>query len=161
MMRTLRACVNECLEGLPVRRRPALRRPDAPDALLSTDLPFAAAEETVAEFMRRMNKIGWKVWPQNGWLLLDAPVPVPESPVPVRLTGECGCCISLLLRHPEDAPAETEIRAIVKAEDAGRQPMERLCGQLHADFAARLRRGEPLPGMLLPYLCHVHMKYDG
>ena len=46
MLRALRAQVNAALAEVPVRRRPALRRSDAPDALLATDLPHAAEAET-------------------------------------------------------------------------------------------------------------------
>ena len=46
--------------------------------------------------------------------------------------------------------------AVVKAADAGRQPFEKLCAALHGEFAVRLRRHEPLPGALLPYLCHAY-----
>ena len=67
--------------------------------------------------------------------------------------------MSLLLRHPDAAPAEDFIRAVVKAADAGRQPFERLCGQLHAAFAERLRRHEKLPGALLPYLCQAYQMF--
>ena len=99
---------------------------------------------------------GWTVSVRNGWLALDAPVPVPTYAVPDALMGECGCCISLLLWHQDDAPAEDFIRSVVKAADAGRLPFERLCGQLHGEFAARLRRHEALPGALLPYLCRAN-----
>lgn len=106
--------------------------------------------------MADMTRLGWAVTAGNGWLTLDAPVPVPKHAVPDTLTGECGCCISLLLRHSGNAAAEDLIRVVVKAADAGKMPFERLCGQLHGEFAARLRRHEALPALLLPYLCCAH-----
>ena len=159
MLRTLRTQVQSVLYAVPAKRKPALRRSDAPDALLATDLPLVAEEAAVSAFTADMAGLGWQVSARNGWLLLDAPVPVPAYTVPEILAGECGCCISLLLRHPECGSAEELIRAVVKAADAGRAPFERLCGQLHGEFARRLRRHEPLPGGLLPYLCHADQTF--
>lgn len=161
MMKSLRAEVNGVLLAASCRRKPALRRSDAPTALLATDLPLAADADTVGEAVRRLTTLGWRVWPaENGWLLLDTPVPSPEAAIPRTLAGECGCCISILLRHPEDGAATELIRALVKAEEAGRQPFERFCTHLHGELAARLRRREPLPGALLPYLCRAYETYD-
>lgn len=158
MLTGLRAQVQRVLYAVPAERKPALRRSDAADALFATDLPMIAGEEAVAAFRADMAELGWRTAERNGWLTLDAPVPAPDAPIPPTAEGECGCCISLLLRHMDDAPAEDIIRAAVKAEDAGRQPFERLCGQLHADFAARLRTHAPLPRALLPYLCYAYEK---
>ena len=155
-MRDMRAQVQRSLCAVPVKRKPALRRSDRPDALLATDLPLVAETEDVAAFCGALEAQGWTVREDGGWLTLDASVPLPaECVVPAELTGPCGCCISLLLRHPDNAPAQDFIRAVVKAAEAGKMPFERLCGQLHAEFAARLRRHEALPGALLAYLCHA------
>lgn len=155
MMKTLRAQVQNALYAVPAKRKPALRRSDAPDALLATDLTLIAGAEEVARFCEDIGRLGWRTSLRRGWLTLDAPVPVPEAVLDEPGAGECACCISLLKRHPDDAPAEQYIRAVVKAADAGLQPFERLCGELHAEFAARLRRHEALPGVLLPYLCEA------
>ncbi len=160
MLTALRLQVQAVLYALPAGRKPALRRSDAEDALLATDLPLVADSAAVEAFRTEMTVRGWKVSERNGWLTLDAPVPLPEGPIPADLTGECGCCISLLLRHPDGAPADDLIRAAVKAADAGNQPFERLCARLHGEFAARLRNHQPLPGSLLPYLCRAYMKED-
>lgn len=154
MLRALRARVNAVLADTPVRRRPALRRSDAPDALLATDLPFAAEEEAAAAFVTRLTAEGWRIRPaENGWLLLDADVPVPEENAPDAAPGECGCCLSILSRRAaEDGLAREWIRALVKAAEAGEKPFERCCGQLHAYLAELLRLHQPLPGSLLPYL---------
>lgn len=153
MLRALRQQVQEALYAVPAKRKPALRRADAADALLATDLPLIADQETVQAFIATMEAQNWRVREHNGWLLLDRCVPVLEYGIPGELAGECGCCISLLLRHPEDAQAAMLIRSVVKAADAGRQPFERLCAQLHGEFSTRLRLHQPLPGALLPYLC--------
>ena len=155
MLTALRTQVQGVLYAVPAKRKPALRRSDVPDALFATDLPLVAEESAVAAFTADMTRLGWTIAWRNGWLTLDAPVPAPPYPAPDMLTGECGCCISLLLRHQDDAPAEDFIRAVVKAADAGKMPFDRLCGQLHGAFAARLRRHEALPGALLPYLCRA------
>lgn len=159
MLTALRQQVQDVLYAVPAKRKPALRRSDAADALFATDLPLVAEASAVRSFMADMAARGWTVSERNGWLALDTPVPVPEYTVPTASAGECGCCISLLLRHPEDALAADYVRAIVKAADAGKQPFERLCAQLHGDFAARLREHQPLPGALLPYLCRAYDMY--
>ena len=156
MLTGLRQQVQAVLYAVPATRKPALRRSDAPDALFATDLPLIAQEDAVRTFIADMEAAGWRVRKHNGWLTLDAPVPVPDHTIPTALAGESGCCISLLLRHRDDAPAEDFIREAVKAADAGRLPFERLCVRLHGEFAARLRRHEPLPGALLPYLCYAY-----
>lgn len=156
MLTGLRAQVQRVLYAVPAKRKPALRRSDAVDALFATDLPLIAEADDVRAFVADMEARGWTVHERNSWLTLDAPVPVPDTEAPLDMKGECGCCISLLLRHPDEAPAEDAIRAVAKAVDAGRQPFERLCAQLHADFAARLRNHQPLPGTLMPYLCHAY-----
>ncbi len=152
----MREQVQRVLYAVPAKRKPALRRSDAPDVLFATDLPLIAPNDGVAAFCTEIANFGWRTDTRKGWLTLDAPVPVPDVDAPAVRAGECDCCISLLLRHKEDAPADDFIRAVVKAADAGRSPFERLCGQLHAEFAARLRRHEPLPGKLLPYLCEAN-----
>ncbi len=152
MLRSLRAQAQEALASVPALRKPALRRSDRADALLATDLPLAAEDAAVEAFRRCMEERGWQVWTEKGWLLMDAPVPAPEA-LPVSASGELGCCISLLQRHGGgDAPREA-IRAIVKAAEAGQ--IERLCAQLHREWAAALRLHQPLPGGLLPYLCRA------
>ena len=156
MLTDLRQQVQAVLYAVPAKRKPALRRSDLPDALFATDLPLVAEKAAVDAFCAQMARLGWRAGMHNGWLTLDAPIPVPETFIPDILAGESGCCISLLLRHREDAPAEAVIRAVVKAADAGRQPLEKLCAALHGEFAVRLRRHEPLPGALLPYLCHAY-----
>ena len=157
MLTPLRAEVNALLAETPVRRKAALRRSDAPDALLATDLPYAAAPADAADFIERAEAAGWAVnRAENGWLLLDKPVPVPVASVPERAEGACGCCLSLLLRHPDDGSARELIRELVRAEEAGNVAFERFCTALHSHLAALLRLRQPLPGALLPYLAHAY-----
>lgn len=157
MLSVLRAEVNVLLAKTPVRRKPALRRADAQGALLATDLPHAADDTATADFIARAELSAWQVSrAENGWLLLDKPVPAPQTTIPALAEGECGCCISLLARHPEDGTAAEMIRECVRAEEAGKQTFERFCGSLHARLAAMLRQHQPLPGALLPYLAHAY-----
>lgn len=163
MLTPLRAEVNALLGQIAVRRRPALRRSDAQGALLATDLPLAAEETAVRAFIAAAEAAGWQVsQAENGWLLLDKSVPDPMEAIPPVLNGECGCCLSLLLRHQEDGDAAELIREVVRAEEAGEAPFRRLCGTLHTRLAAMLRLRQPLPGRLTPYLLHAYrMYYDG
>lgn len=155
MLSALRREVNACLLEIPALRKPALRRSDEPDALLATDLPLCAEESAVADFTARMEAQGWTVRPHRRWLLLDAPVPVPDAPVPALAPAEALCCLSLLQRHPGGEAPRDGVRLIVKAAEAGPDPFERLCQRLHRDFARALRLHQPLPGGLLPYLCRA------
>lgn len=159
MLTALRTQVQSALYAVPAKRKPALRRSDLAEALFATDLPLVTDVAQVEAFCIHMTELGWRCGLHNGWLTLDADIPAPDASIPDAPSGECGCCISLLLRHAEDAPAAEIIRAVVKAADAGRQPFERLCGQLHAAFAERLRRHEKLPNALLPYLCQAYQTF--
>ena len=159
MLTGLRAQVQHILYAVPAQRKPALRRSDADTALFATDLPGVAGAEDVQNFLARMEKMGWRHEMRHGWICLDAPVPAPDAFIPGNLTGECGCCISILLRHPADGPAEAFIREAVKAADAGLQPFERACARLHRTLAEMLREHRLLPGALLPYLCCAHAKF--
>lgn len=153
MLRELRLQVTCALNETPASRKPALRRSDSPDALLATDLPLVADKAAVEAFAARLTAQGWRVFPgSNNWLLLDAEVPVPQVVGDFHPQGEAACCISILQRHLGNGDARERIRALVKAAEAGRQPLERLCAALHGDLAAMLRRHERLPGGLLPYL---------
>lgn len=157
MLTSLRAEVNALLSETQVRRKPALRRSDTPYALLATDLPFTTEERLVEDFIASAEAAGWTISrADNGWLLLDKPVPVPDVDANKTATGECGCCLSLLARHPDDGDAEELIRAVVRAEEAGIVAFGRFCTALHSHLAALLRQHLPLPGTLRPYLIHAY-----
>lgn len=151
-MRPLRHALTALLEGTAVRRRPALRRCDDPRALLATDLPQAAEDAAVADFIRRAEAEGWTVLREGGWLLMDHPVPVPDA-APCQASGEAGCCLQLLRRHPGGDAPPGDVRELLKAAETGQT--ERLCARWHAEWAGRLRLHQPLPGGLLPYLAAI------
>lgn len=153
MLRALRREVQALLASVSSQRKPALRRTDDPGALLATDLPGIAQPEAVEAFAAELEAWGWRAWQRDGWLLLDRPVPVPEWAWPEAYPGEWGCCLWLLRLHPgQEAPAG-HIRALVKAQEQGREQVERLCRAWHGEFALLLRQHQPLPGGLAPYLC--------
>ena len=87
MLTPLRRKMQALLAAVPVRRKPALRRSDAPEALLATDLPLAAEKAAVADFIALSEKAGWTVMRRGDWLLLDHPVDAPDCPVPAELPG--------------------------------------------------------------------------
>lgn len=155
MLRPLRETAQAVLQEAPAARRPALRRSDDSEALLATDLPLLVDEAAVEAFKARMTALGWRVWQAGDWLLMDVAVPVPEASLPAELIGEPGCCVSLLLRHPEGLPDPVAIREVVKAAESGRAALERLCARWHAEWAAALREHRNLPGGLMPYLCRA------
>lgn len=153
MLTALRTQLAALLDACQVRRKPALRRSLSPHALFSTDLPLAAEETAVAVFMQSAQAQGWFVTREGDWLQLDHPLPPPPVlPVP-PCAGYAGCALSLLMRHPgDDACTADELRALCKAAESGPSALEKLCRVLCRDWAARLRRHEPLPSGLLPYL---------
>lgn len=155
MLTALRREVQKALTETPAARQPALRRSDDPEALLATDLPLIADSGAAEAFAVRMTARGWRVWRAGDWLLLDAEVPVPETEVPAGASGEPGCCVSLLARHRNEKADKAAVRALVKAAESGRPSLERLCGRLHAEWAAALREHGDLPGGVLPYLCRA------
>ena len=155
MLTALRAACRAHLGRACACRAPALRRSSAPDALLATDLPLITPEEAVAAFRCDMTKESWAIREEKGWLLLDHPVPPPPMQAVTDYSGEAGCCLWLLLRHPGPDCPETLVRALVKAEEEGKAPLERLCRAWHGEMARRLRLGLTLPGGLAPYLAHA------
>lgn len=152
MLTKLRGDVRAAMDGLPLTRRPALRRSDDPDMLLATDLPLVADDEVVERFLARMKRMGVLVSRQGNWLLMNAELDAPEHSVPARADGELGCCISLLERHPSNGTDARALRALAKAVECGRGEVQRLCAELHAAWAGMLRQHQELPGALLPYL---------
>lgn len=152
MLRALREEMQQLLAAAPAGRKPALRRTDAPDALLATDLPLIAEEDDLSAFVAVVMAQGWRVgFLPNGWMTLDHDVPVPDAEAMQHVPGEMGCCLSLVERHPDGEMDKAYIRALVKAEDAGTMELEKLCRLWHRDFARRLRMKQSLPGVL-PYL---------
>lgn len=165
MLREQRQAVQTLLQGIPTRRKPALRRSDDPNALLATDLPLVAQAQAVERFCELCCQQGWRVWTSGEWLLLDYAVPAPlcsaeEAQRLLAATqGDIHACLSLLLRHPEGGEVPPEmLRTLLKAEEAGIQPLNRFCRTLHGQLAEQLRLRQPLPDGLLPYLCHAAKK---
>ena len=157
MITQLRRDLLAFLRDIPCSRTPTLRRCRHDGALLATNLPFIAQPDDVRRFADACRLRGWTVSESDGWLLLDHAVTPPDSPIPDTLSGEVGCLISLLIRHPQDhAPCDDAIRALAKACEESPAVTDRLCAALHDDWAQRLRKREPLPGGLLPYLCFAH-----
>ena len=144
-----RRAAQAALACCPAPRKPFLRRSLRADALLTTDLPRLASCAPLIEALERQ---GWQVCQQDGLAELTPPLVPPSAPPygwgadrPARRR-----LCSLLSRHPEGA-AQPEILAFLKAEEAGEAALTRCCQELWRSCAARLRRGEPLPGELLPY----------
>lgn len=158
MLTALRASVQAHLARVPVWRKPALRRSDDPRALLATDLPQAADAEAVLRFMAALGEEGWLIRREKDWLLLDHAVPVPDAALPEALSGEAGCCLSLLMRHPEGEAPQELIRALAKAAEKGPMDVERFCAGWHGELAQGLREHAPLPGKMIPYLCAAMLR---
>lgn len=151
MLSEMRSEVRQELDRCVTKRPPVLRRADVEDALFATDLPAVASQETVMAFTKAMKRLGWQVRPAVIWLHLDKTVPVPPARE-VRADGEMGCCLSLLQRHPKGVQDEKAVRLLCKAGEQNAMVLEKVCAGLHRQWAEKLRLGQPLPGLLMPYL---------
>lgn len=129
------------------RRPPALRRSLRNDALLTTDLPQTADEETVSRFIQDAQLAGWRTETENGWIHLDRNALFDASDYDFPFGPEAACCLSLLKRHAKDTALSDGAaeRSLLKALEEGYTAYERLCGKLHAEWAAQLRSHQRIP----------------
>ena len=174
-MNEWRADIRRMLDRAETVRPPALRRSRREDFLYATDLPGLADRETVEGFCAAAGEKGWKWDILNGWLELTREVrEPPKGWTDTELPEETACCASLLERHPAKGQGRTAEReagtaaereagtddpdggfpgadaqaagiALVKAGEEGAKALRQVCARLHRDWAARLRKGEPLP----------------
>ena len=146
------------LRALPARRPPALRRSLRDDWLYATDLPQAADRESVRLFLEAVRGAGWRAEELDGWIELDQRLDrPPENWQPGPLGPETACCLSLLARqHPDREGgdgAETReaaaraVRKLMKAGEDGGAAWEKACGEVHREWAARLRERKCIPEM--------------
>ncbi len=142
MLTRARLEVRQLMEGLPLRRPPALRRALKEGWMLATDLPLAAGEEEVAAFRRRAADAGWRLGEEASWLLLDKPsllrFPDAGEELPA---GEKGCVYSLLRRHPALGEDLQALRLVAFASELGPEDAERLYLRIHRRWAEALRLG--------------------
>ena len=162
MMQSAREALRGAMAGIEVLRPPVIRRSDEPEWMLATDLPGLTSEEGLNRFCEHVTASGWRHQRRGDWLLLDHLGALPTAGRPEgKITGEAASVISLLERHPDSAMDEKLLRMIAKRAEEGEAALENLCRSLHRDLAGRLRRGEALPGMLLPYLYAAWTKVKG
>ena len=134
------------ISSLPVRRKPALRRSPEADFLFSTDLPACAEAAVCLTFLSRVRRLGWDAHEAAGWIQLRKQGnTLPAGWLPAHPAGEVSCLIALLARHGGTGDSTREIIALIKAREEGPAALEGACRAMHAEWAARLRRHEPLP----------------
>lgn len=146
-MNKLRKELNSMLAAAETKRPPALRRSLREGWLYATDLPQTADPAAVRDFRGNAENAGWRTEEDNGWILMNLPGAVPQD------TGfrgpfgrEARACASLLQRHPERGKTgERELCRLTGAAEEGPEAFERACAALHREWAAALRRGDPLP----------------
>ena len=158
-MNLLRKELTEFLATVDLYRKPALRRSRKRCFLYATDAPQVMTEEQLSSLIEQLEKRGWQVSRDGGWLQLDKAVTAPPSGWFEGPFGpEAACCRSLLERHgaqtnpaaiPEDA--RDTVRLLLKAGEEGAQAMENCCANLHALWAERLRNRQPLPPVPLSF----------
>ena len=141
--------LNGLLAAERTPRPVALRRSLREDFLYATDLP-AVDEAAAGHFTKAAEEAGWIVERCGDWLQLDRrEAGVPEG-IPALAAGpEARCCASLLKRHAgrTGEPDRRAERRLVKASEAGPAAWEKVCEELHGEWAERLRKHEPLPGL--------------
>ena len=153
-MNKLRQEAVELVSAAQTTRPAVLRRSLRPDMLYATDLPQVTDGETVADFLQKAERAGWQTEAENGWILMDR---IPEQPPENGFRGPCGpearCCASLLTRHSgRNRPdGKRERRMLLKAGEEGTEAYEKACGQLHREWAAALRKREPLPDVAIQF----------
>ena len=148
-MNAWRKELNGLLAAGHTARPAALRRSLREDFLYATDLP-AVDEAAAGHFARAAEEAGWIVERDGNWLQLDSREGgIPEG-MPAGAAGpEARCCASLLKRQAGrtgETDRRTE-RRLVKASEEGPAAWEKVCEELHGEWAERLRKHEPLPGL--------------
>ena len=146
-MNKLRRELNEMLSQTETNRPAALRRSLKEDYLYATDLPQATGGKETIAFRLRAEEAGWRTAEDEGWIQLDLPGALPAD---AGFRGPYGkeamACASLLRRHPgERVPGDKERRILTKAGEEGPGAFEKACAKLHTEWAAALRKREPLP----------------
>ncbi len=152
MLTNLRREITDLLQQYPTKRPCALRRSLHPDFLLAVDLSLASEQETVLAFTQRAVAAGWTVQQDKGWLLLDHALPQPVCCKEAAPSGRLDNAIWLLCLHPNDTVDAITLRRLAKAVEEGERSVERVCDGCLRDWAVKLRKGETLPGGLLPYM---------
>ena len=144
MLTRARAEIAELLKGLPVSRPPAVRRAIPDDWMLACDLPQCAEAETMDRFVRCAEDNGWRIERRDGWILLDKTEILDlcagdHTGSPLRDSGEMGCVLSLLERHPVFREDPSILRILAKASELSPVAAEPECRKLHQEMAVRLR----------------------
>ena len=156
MLTPLRKRLRELMAEMPCRRPPVLRRSDAQDMLLATDLPLLTEEASLSALLSRLEAEGWRTRQERGWLLLDHALEAP--PCTGEPEGEGACVLRLLSLHPGGGMDEDTARLLARAEEQGPRQTERLLSDLHHRYAAMLRLHLPLPEELIPYVRHAALR---
>ncbi len=157
MMNALRRELLTLLDACETRRKPALRRSLEEGYLYASDLPQAAAEEETDRFLSAARVLGWTAERRGDWILLDKAAPLPPEGWYAGPRGpEAACCLSLLRRRPPAGPSDpaardAAVRRLLLAGEQGGDTLEKVCGELHGEWAACLREGRALPAVAPAY----------
>ena len=150
----LRKELQELISMPQTSRKPVLRRSLREEWLYATDIPGVCDVENLTVFLEKIRSAGWEYTEEKGWILMRKPAgKPPEGWYEGPFGPEAGCCLSLLDRHGQKATDEPEHiqRILIKAGEEGEKKYEEACTEIHRNWAARLRRGEALPGINQAY----------
>ena len=142
-MNALRRELLSLLDACETRRKPALRRSLEEGYLYASALPQAAAEEEAARFAAAARALGCTAERRGEWILLDKAAPLPPEGWYIGPRGpEAACCL-----RTRDAA----VRRLLLAGEQGGDTLEKVCGELHGEWAAYLRKGRALPAVAPAY----------
>lgn len=150
----LRKELAELLSVPPGSRQPALRRSRKNEWLYASDLPLLYHGNVPNVLQRALTGAGWEYSLEGNWLQLRKAASEPPADWYGGDFGpEAACCRSLLERHTgaTAVPSDDIERALIKAGEEGRDAYEDACTAIHREWAARLRKGLPLPAVSKRY----------
>ena len=151
-MNALRKELAALLDSVPARRPPALRRSAEAEWLYATDFPAAGGEGAQEALLERLREAGWEYAETAGWIQVrKSAAEPPEGWYEGGFGPEARCCLSLLERHAATGDPGTVRLTLVKAGEQGSRAYEDACAKLHREWAAMLRRKEPLPAVSRRY----------
>lgn len=155
-LKALRETLQEkILRFEPTVQRPVLKRARAAHALFETGAPMGLrAPEAVKTALLEdgfcvTGGAVWLIEPPASFYQRPAPLELPNCPQNPSLWS--AYTLFRLIRSHISSGADTgAVRLLLKAAEAGQT--EAACNEILRMQAAHLRRGEPLNGLLLPWL---------
>ena len=147
MRRDVRRAMEQTLSG----KLPSVHRSRQEGYILAVPIGFAASPEEIQACRENLEKQGYRIGKEGGWMLIDRPEPAfPDETH--SCGGNLGSLVSVLSVHERTADAQW-MRRLILAGDESEQKVQETAAALLAECAVRLRKHEALPDVLS--LCHA------